>query len=106
HDAFIGIDSAGRIAAWNAQAEATFGWTRDEVVGANLAETIIPPTFREAHVNGMRRFHETGEAPVVNQRLELTALHRSGREFPIELTVTSPMRVDDGFFFGAFLRGI
>ncbi len=106
HDAFIGIDSAGRIASWNAQAEATFGWTRDEVVGANLAETIIPPTFREAHNNGMRRFHETGEAPVVNQRLELTALHRSGREFPVELTITSPMRVEDGFFFGAFLRDI
>jgi PAS domain S-box-containing protein len=106
HDAFIGIDSAGRIAAWNAQAEATFGWTRDEVLGTNLAETIVPPAFREAHTNGMRRFHETGEAPVVNQRLELTALHRSGREFPIELTITAPMRVQDGFFFGAFLRDI
>ena len=54
----------------------------------------------------MRRFHETGEAPVVNQRLELSALDRSGREFPIELTVTSPMRVENGFFFGAFLRDI
>ena len=106
HDAFIGVDSAGSIAAWNAQAEATFGWTRDEVLGTNLAETIIPATFREAHTNGMRRFHETGAAPVVNQRLELTALHRSGREFPVELTITSPMRVEEGFFFGAFLRDI
>ena len=54
----------------------------------------------------MRRFHETGEAPVVNQRLELTALASSGREFPVELTITSPMRVEGGFFFGAFLRDI
>jgi signal transduction histidine kinase/CheY-like chemotaxis protein len=54
----------------------------------------------------MRRFHQTGDAPVVNQRLELTALHRSGREFPVELTITSPMRVEGGFFFGAFLRDI
>jgi PAS domain S-box-containing protein len=106
HDAFIGLDSAGRIAAWNAQAEETFGWTRDEVLGRNLAETIVPPAYRDAHTNGMRRFHETGEAPVVNQRLELSALHRSGREFPIELTITSPMEVEDGFFFGAFLRDI
>jgi signal transduction histidine kinase len=71
-----------------------------------MAETIVPPAFREAHISGMRRFHETGEAPVVNQRLELTALHRSGREFPIELTISSPMRVESGFFFGAFLRDI
>ena len=106
HDAYIGIDSDGRVVAWNAQAETTFGWTRDEVIGTRLADTIIPPAFREGHNNGMRRFHETGEAPVVNQRLELTALHRSGREFPIELTITSPMSVEGGYFFGAFLRDI
>ena len=106
HDAFIGIDSAGRIAAWNAQAEMTFGWTPAEALGRNLADTIVPPAFREAHTRGMRRFHETGEAPVINQRLELTALHRSGREFPVELTITSPMQVENGFFFGAFLRDI
>jgi PAS domain S-box-containing protein len=106
HDAFIGIDSAGGIVAWNAQAEATFGWSRDEAIGRNLAETIIPQAFRDAHNAGMRRFHETGKAPVVNQRLELTALHRTGREFPIELTITSPMGVRSGFFFGAFLRDI
>ena len=106
HDAFIGIDSAGRIVSWNAQAEATFGWGRDEALGRNMADTIVPPAFRDAHNNGMRRFHQTGEAPVVNQRLELTALHRSGREFPIELTITSPMLVEGGFFFGAFLRDI
>ncbi len=106
HDAFIGIDSAGRIAAWNAQAEATFGWARAEVIGRSLADTIVPPAFRDAHNNGLRRFHDTGEAPVVNQRLELTAIHRSGHEFPVELTITSPMAVEDGYFFGAFLRDI
>jgi len=106
HDAFIGIDSAGRIAAWNVQAERTFGWTSEEALGRSLADTIVPPAFRDAHNNGMRRFHDTGEAPVLNQRLELSALHRSGREFPVELTISSPMKVDGGFFFGAFLRDI
>jgi PAS domain S-box-containing protein len=106
HDAFIGIDPRGRIVNWNEQAAATFGWTRSEAVGRNLADTIIPPSYRQAHLDGMRRFHATGEAPVVNQRLELTGLHRSGREFPIELTITSPIRGENGFFFGAFLRDI
>jgi PAS domain S-box-containing protein len=106
HDAYIGIDSEGRIVTWNAQAEATLGWTRDEAIGRHLVETIIPPAFRDAHSNGMRRFHQTGEAPVVNQRVELRALHRSGHEIPIELTVTSPMQTENGFFFGAFLRDI
>jgi PAS domain S-box-containing protein len=106
HDAFVGVDSAGRIVSWNAQAEKAFGWTRAEALGLNLVDTIIPPAFREAHARGMQRFHQTGDAPVVNKRLELTALHRDGREFPIEITITSPMRGEDGFFFGAFLRDI
>jgi sigma-B regulation protein RsbU (phosphoserine phosphatase) len=106
HDAFIGIDGAGLIVDWNEQAASTFGWTRADAIGRNLADTIIPPGLRRAHLEGMRRFHQTGNAPVVNTRLELTALHRSGREFPVELTITSPIHGEQGFFFGAFLRDI
>jgi PAS domain S-box-containing protein len=106
HDAFIGIDGQGTIVAWNAQAEVTFGWKRAEVVGRNVADVIIPPAFRDAHASGMRRFQETGEARIVNQRLELTALHQAGHEFPVELTITEPMGVGSGLFFGAFLRDI
>ncbi len=106
HDAFIGMDSDGRIVSWNAQAEATFGWTRDEIIGTRLSETIIPQGFRSAHDQGLARFHETGEAPIVNKRLELRGLHRKGHEFPIEITVTNPVRAGRGYFFGAFLRDI
>jgi PAS domain S-box-containing protein len=106
HDAFIGMDSDGRIVSWNAQAASTFGWTRDEVIGRRLSDTIIPQGFRAAHDHGLKRFHETGEAPVVNRRLELAGLHRDGHEFPIEITVTNPVRAGRGFFFGAFLRDI
>ena len=50
HDAFIGMDADSRIVTWNAQAEKTFGWTREEAIGRNLAETIIPPAYpRSAH---------------------------------------------------------
>ena len=65
HDAFIGMDADSGIVTWNAQAEQTFGWTREEAIGRNLAETIIPPAFREAHLKGMKRFLASGEAPVV-----------------------------------------
>ncbi len=99
------MDGSGRIVTWNARAETTFGWRREEAVGRNLADTIIPPSLRDAHARGMRRFLETGEAPVVNRRLELTALHRDGREFPIEIAITA-MHLGQGVFFGAFLRDI
>jgi PAS domain S-box-containing protein len=100
------MNSEGSIVMWNAQAAATFGWTSEEAIGRPLGNMIIPPAFREAHKNGLRRFLESGEAPVVNQRLELTALHRSGREFPIEITITMPVAFEGGYFFGAFLRDI
>jgi PAS domain S-box-containing protein len=106
HDAFVGMDSRGTIVTWNAQAERTFGWRREEAVGRALADTIIPQAFREAHIHGMQRFHATGEAPVVNKRLELRGLHRDGHEFPIEITITSPMPAEHGYLFGAFLRDI
>jgi PAS domain S-box-containing protein len=106
HDAFVGIDSAGRIVDWNARAEATFGWTASEVLGKRLSDVIVPHEFREAHERGIKHFLATGEAPVVSKRLELSALHRSGHEFPIELTVSAPTRFRDGYFFGAFVRDI
>jgi PAS domain S-box-containing protein len=106
HDAFVGINSAGTIVEWNAQATAIFGWSRDQAVGAKLAETIVPRSFREGHLAGLQRFHATGEAPLVNRRLELTALHRDGHEFPIEITITKPVPTGSGYFFGAFLRDI
>jgi PAS domain S-box-containing protein len=106
HDAFVGMNSDGHIVTWNAQAELTFGWTRDEAIGRPLADTIIPLAYREAHNNGMKRFHATGEAPVVNKRLELRGLHRNGHEFPIEITITSPLPRERGYLFGAFLRDI
>lgn len=106
HDAFVGIDITGRIVEWNAQATATFGWTRAEAVGRALTDTIIPPEFRAAHTEGLRHFDATGEGPILNRTLELRAMHRSGREFPVELTVTPPLTGAKGLFFGAFLRDI
>jgi PAS domain S-box-containing protein len=105
HDAFISIDARGRITGWNSQAEASFGWTRGEALGRELAETIIPDRLRAPHRLGLERFLATGEGPVLGRRLELTALHRDGHEFPVELTI-SPIEMEQGFAFNAFLHDI
>jgi PAS domain S-box-containing protein len=104
-EAFVSIDAEGLITAWNPEAEATFGWTRDEAVGRPLSETIIPPEFRDAHRQGIKRFLATGEGPVLGKRLELEAVHRDGRRLPVELTI-SPVRVDDTYVFHAFLHDV
>jgi PAS domain S-box-containing protein len=104
-DAVITIDLQGRITSWNPQAERQFGWPQEEVLGRLLSETIIPPAYREAHERGLAHFRATGEGPVLNQRIELTALHRNGTEFPVELAIT-PMQAGKITFFSAFLRDI
>jgi PAS domain S-box-containing protein len=106
HDAFVGMHADGSVVAWNRQAAAIFGYSREEAIGRPLASLIIPPAFRAAHERGLARFLATGEGPILNRRLELTALNRDGQEFPVEITVTSPIRSDGGTFFGAFLRDI
>jgi PAS domain S-box-containing protein len=104
-DAVITMDTAGVITGWNPQAERTFGWTRPEAMGRILEETIVPEHHRDSHRRGLERFRDTGEGPVLNRRLELSALHRDGREFPIELAIT-PVRVGETVSFSAFVRDI
>jgi PAS domain S-box-containing protein len=106
NDAFIDMDPNGTITGWNRQAEATFGWSRKEAVGRLVAETIVPSRFREAHGRGLAHFMATGEGPVLNKRIELSALHRDGHEFPVELTV-SVLREDGAAVgFNAFVHDI
>ena len=104
-EAFVGMDASGLIVDWNTEAETTFGWSRSEAIGRLLAETIIPPQHRQAHRNGLAGFLATGEGPVLNKRIEITGLHRDGREFPVEMTIT-PLRLGESHVFHAFLHDI
>jgi diguanylate cyclase (GGDEF)-like protein/PAS domain S-box-containing protein len=82
------MDADGLIVEFNRAAERTFGFSRDEVLGRAVADTLIPERFREAHRSGVRRFLGTGERTILDQRVELSALHCNGSEFPIEMTIS------------------
>lgn len=104
-DAVVAMGADGRITHWNARAEAIFGWSAEEAIGRTMPEMIIPHRYREAHEEGRKRFLETGEGAVINNRIEISALRRGGEEFPVELAVT---RVHSGgvLSFNAFIRDI
>ena len=104
-DAIICIDTGGAITIWNSQAENLFGWKENEIIGKQLAETIIPYQYREAHKKGFKHYLQTGEGPVLNKVIEITAMHRSGKEFPIELAIV-PIKKGGDEFFCAFIRDI
>jgi PAS domain S-box-containing protein len=105
-EAFVSMDLDEGITDWNKQAEMTFGWTRDEAMGRSLVELIIPPSLREAHRRGVDRFLKTGRPQVLNTRREVTAMHRDGHEFPVEMAVWMTLGPDGKPAFHAYLHDI
>ncbi|MBI1853661.1 MAG: PAS domain S-box protein [Planctomycetes bacterium] len=104
-DAVVTMTDAGIIIGWNAQAEQTFGWTRDEVSGKSVVDTIVPPRLRTSFKDGLRDFLRTGASKVLDGRIEVSAVHRDGHEFPAELEIAA-VRTDRSLVFSAFIRDL
>ena len=104
-DALITIDTNGRIVDLNPAAEATFGYRREEAIGAVMGDLIVPPAHRQAHAKGMHHYLATGIGPVLNKRIEISALRRAGSEFPVELTIAPFESGGQKYFLGS-LRDI
>lgn len=104
-DAVIVMELDGRVSDWNAVAERTFGWSHAEAVGRMLSDLIIPYRYRAAHTEGLKRYIDSGHGPVLNRRIEITALHRNETEFPVELAITPTHDQDRPVFLG-FVRDI
>src|SRR5438105_14312830 len=77
-DCIITMDATGRVREFNPAAERVFGFTRDEVVGKELADLIIPPRLRERHRQGLAHYLKTGEGPLLGRLIEIPALRRDG----------------------------
>ena len=102
-DAIVVMDIDGQVADWNPAAERLFGFARDEAIGRELADMIIPHSLRGQHRNALDRFRETGEATILNRRLELFGMHSDGTLIPVELTVTR-IAAEEPPLFAGFLR--
>ena len=104
-DCIITMDAAGFVREFNPAAERVFGFRREEAVGKELAELIIPPRMREQHRRGLAHFLKTGKGPVLGKRIEIEGLRCDGSEILVELAIT-PFEIDGGRFFTAYLRDI
>jgi two-component system, cell cycle sensor histidine kinase and response regulator CckA len=88
-DAVVTMNASGDVTYWSRRAEQIFGWPAAEAVGQNLGELLIPESLREAHRQGLARYNETGQGPILGRRLQMMALRRDGTEFPVELSITA-----------------
>jgi PAS domain S-box-containing protein len=105
NDAVITIDGRGSIIEWSGAAERIFGWKRNEALGREFAELILPAAQREHHRRGLASYLRGGPGSIFNQRVEATALRRDGEEFDAEMSVW-PVRTAEGHTFTALFRDI
>lgn len=105
-DAIITIDQDGHVLEFNPAAEQMFGYTRDEALGREMAELIVPPHLREWHREGVRRSVTSGKDKLAGKRIEITAMRKGGEEFPVELAISRIPLADGPPFFTGHIRDI
>jgi PAS domain S-box-containing protein len=84
-DPFIAMDLQGRITDWNSKAEVVFGWTREEAIGRQASEILVPRRYAAALEHALRDFGDTGELRALTQNMERVMIDRQGREIQVEL---------------------
>ena len=104
-DCIITIDHEGRVLEFNPAAERTFGYSRDEAIGQEVAELIVPVRLQKAHRDGLARHASMQGNEPVAKRVELPARRKDGTEFLCEIAITQ-VNVPGKPIFTAFLRDI
>lgn len=87
--AIIITDTFGVILEFNPAAESMFEYSRAEVLGKNIADTIIPPQYRAAHNNGIENYNKRRQFSLMIKSVELWGMRKNGENFPIEMTLAS-----------------
>lgn len=98
------IDEHGLILSFSAAAERMFGFLEEEVLGENVS-ILMPSPDRERHDGYLERYMRTGERRIIGIGRVLTARHRDGATFPIELSV-GEARIGDDRVFTGFIRDL
>lgn len=105
-DAIIAIDREGIVIEYNPAAERVFGFLREEALGQNMVDMIVPEALRAQHVDGMRRHQLSGKKRIIDSGLvQLEARRKDGTIFPVELSVSTAQSAE-GLIYIAFVRDI
>jgi PAS domain S-box-containing protein len=103
-DAMVVIDDRGTIVLANPQAEALFGHSVADLVGAPV-EILMPVGLRATHIGHRDRYMATPKVRPMGAGQELVGMRADGTEFPIEIAL-SPIRAEHGRMFVASVRDI
>jgi PAS domain S-box-containing protein len=103
-DAIVIVNMTGRIVLANSQAENLFGYDHKELLGRPV-EDLLPMHFRDGHVQHRARYFSQPRARAMGAGLNLSGLHKGGKEFPVEISL-SPLETDEGTVVMSSIRDI
>jgi PAS domain S-box-containing protein len=104
-DAFVQMDEHSRILEWNPQAEATFGWTRQEALG-KLAKDLMLSTIEDPHFPDLiARLVRGDDSTIAGERYETEGVRKDGQSIKVEVSMTA-FRRRSGCVLNAFVRDL
>jgi PAS domain S-box-containing protein len=104
-DAFIQTDEASNIREWNPQAEAIFGWSRQEVLGKHLTSLLLPEALQSHRQKMKERLLRNQQSTAAGDRFEIDAIRKDGHPVKIEVSLKA-LRRRTGYVFNAFVRDL
>jgi len=105
NDAIILLDNDGKVVFWNPAAQRVFGYSSEEMKGRDLKDFVIPDKYTEKHQSGFEVFRKTGEGPMINKTVEVSAIRKNGEVFPIDLSIAA-IRLDNLWHAVGIVRDI
>jgi protein-histidine pros-kinase len=103
-DAMVIVDAKGKIVLVNSRTEELFGYQRHELLGYSV-EILLPERFHGRHMLHRKQYAKDPCKRPMGADLELFALRKDGREFPVEISL-SPIRTSDGLLVSSAIRDL
>ncbi|HEX8766107.1 MAG TPA: PAS domain S-box protein, partial [Candidatus Acidoferrum sp.] len=103
-DPLVAVNHDGRIVVVNAQAERTFGYRREELLGQPM-DILVVERLREKCSAYRTKFFQGPNRPPAGATLELVGLRKDGTEFPVEINL-SLLETEEGLWGSAAIRDL
>ena len=103
-DAIVVVDAKGKIVMVNGQAEALFGYPRDEMLG-QAVEMLVPDALRGRHIKHRDGFINNSSVRPMGTGMDLSGQRKDGSQVPVEISL-SPLEAPEGLMVAAAIRDI
>lgn len=105
NDAIIMQDYDGKVVFWNKAAEKIFLYSKNEIIGKDLHNMIIPHESSDHYLRGLKYHWQKGIEAAIGERIELQAKTKSNDLIDIELSI-SAVKLDEELNTIAIIRDI